>query len=142
MSRPKRLTLDGTSLDLDALSPVPYRVGYAQDSLVLSVRGPAEQTSVPERPFQLGFNISRVTVGDTPSRGKGPVKVLAIALEGEAAGGKLVVARLVFFDSRKDYARRSRECAFLHPNQHSRGTYSAVFSCIHCLPIRCIHAVL
>jgi len=52
--------------------------------------------------------------------------------EGEAAGGKLVVARLVFFDSRKDYARRSRECAFLSSPTSTRETriplYSAVFT--------------
>ena len=41
------------------------------------------------------------------------------------------------------------EYVFMYPNQHSRGRvlsrnplYSAVCSCIHCLPIRCIHAVL
>ena len=92
---------DATS-SFDALSPVPYRVGYAQDSLVLSVRGPEEQNSVPKRPFQLGFNVSQIKIGDTPSRGKGPVKVLAVALEGEAAGGGTLEAgdavelRLVF----------------------------------------------
>ena len=38
------------------------------------------------------------------------------------------------------------EYVFLYPNQRPRGPriqlYSSVFSCIHCIPVRCIHAVL
>ena len=88
------------------LSSMPYRVGYAQDSLVLSIRGiPKSERSANSaslEPFHLAFNISQVTIGHTPSRSKGSVTALAVALEGEAAGGGTLEAgddvelRLVF----------------------------------------------
>ena len=38
------------------------------------------------------------------------------------------------------------EYVFMYPNQHSRGPriqpYSAVFRCIHCILLLCLHAVL